>query len=130
MRSGAWRKMRINRSEEFVIGGYTKGGRTFDAIVIGRWDGDRLVYVARTRVGFTLASRARLTEKLRALEIPACPFANLPEARSGRWGEGLTAEKMKECVWVRPEVVAEVEFVEWTPDGHLRHARFVSLKSI
>jgi ATP-dependent DNA ligase len=67
-------------------------------------------------------------ERLRPLEVPECPFANLPEARSGRWGEGLTAEKMKECVWVRPELVAEVEFVEWTPDGHLRHARFVGLK--
>ena len=48
-----------------------------------------------------------------------------PEARSGRWGEGLTAEKMKDCVWVRPELIAKVEYVEWTPDGHLRHARFV-----
>ena len=51
-----------------------------------------------------------------------------PEARSGRWGEGLTADKMKECVWVRPELVAEIEFVEWTPEGHLRHARFAGLK--
>jgi bifunctional non-homologous end joining protein LigD len=128
VRSGAWRKMRLNRSEEFVIGGYTKGGRTFDALVLGRYEGDRLVYVARTRVGFTPASRARLMEKLRPLEVPACPFANLPEARSGRWGEGLTAEKMKECVWVRPELAAKVEFVEWTPEGHLRHARFVGMR--
>ncbi len=120
--------MRLNRSEEFVIGGYTKGGRTFDAIVIGKWDGERLVYVARTRVGFSPASRERLMEKLRPLEIRECPFANLPEARSGRWGEGLTAAKMNECVWVRPELVAEVEFVEWTPEGHLRHARFVALR--
>jgi DNA ligase D-like protein (predicted ligase) len=127
-RSGAWRKMRINRSEEFLIGGYTRGGRTFDAIVIGQRDGDRLVYVARTRVGFTPASRARLMAKLRPLETAKCPFANLPEARSGRWGEGLTVDKMKECVWVRPELVAEVEFVEWTADNHLRHARFVGLK--
>jgi ATP-dependent DNA ligase len=101
-RSGAWRKMRLNRSEEFVIGGYTRGGRTFDALVLGRHEGDRLVYVARTRVGFTPASRERLMEKLRPLEISECPFANLPEARSGRWGEGLTTDKMKECVWVRP----------------------------
>jgi bifunctional non-homologous end joining protein LigD len=128
MRSGAWRKMRINRSEEFVIGGYTRGGRTFDAIVIGKHDGDRLVYVARTRVGFSPASRERLMAKMRPLEIRGCPFANLPEARGGRWGEGLTAEKMKECVWVRPELVAEVEFVEWTPEGHLRHARFIALR--
>jgi len=54
--------------------------------------------VARTRVGFTPASWERLMAKLRPLEILECPFANLPEARSGRWGEGLTAEKMKECV--------------------------------
>jgi DNA ligase D-like protein (predicted ligase) len=124
VRSGAWRKMRLNRSEEFVIGGYTSGGQTFDSLVLGRYEGDRLVYVARTRVGFTPASRERLMAKLRPLEIAKCPFANLPEARGGRWGEGLTAEKMKECVWVRPELLAEVEFVEWTPDGHLRHARF------
>jgi len=122
--------MRINRSQEFVIGGYTKGGRTFDALVPGRWDRDRLVYVARTRVGFTPASRERLMEKLRPLEIAVSAFANLPEANPGRWGEGLTAEKMKECGWVRPELVAEVEFVEWTPEGKLRHARFVGLKGI
>jgi bifunctional non-homologous end joining protein LigD len=127
-RSGAWRKMRLNKAQEFVIGGYTRGGRTFDALVLGRYDGERLVYVTRTRVGFTPASRERLMAKLRPLEIPACPFGNLPEARSGRWGEGLTAEKMKDCVWVRPELVAEVEFVEWTPEEKLRHARFVSVK--
>jgi len=117
-RSGAWRRMRLNRSEEFVIGGCTRGGRTFDALVLGRYEGDRLVYVARTRVGFTPASRERLMERLRPLEIARCPFANLPEKRGGRWGEGLTVEKMKECVWVRPELLAEVEFVEWTPKGN------------
>jgi bifunctional non-homologous end joining protein LigD len=127
-RSGAWRKMRINRSEEFVIGGYTRGGRTFDALILGKYEGDRLVYVARTRVGFTPASRERLMAKMRPIEIADCPFANLPEARSGRWGDGLTAEKMKKCVWVRPELVAEVKFVEWTPEGKLRHARFIGLK--
>jgi ATP-dependent DNA ligase len=87
-----------------------------------------LVYVTRTRVGFAPASRASLMAMLRRLEVRECPFANLPEARSGRWGERLTAEKMKECVWVRPELVGEVEFVEWTPEGHLRHARFVGMK--
>jgi hypothetical protein len=51
-RSGTWRKMRLNRSEECVIGGYTRGGRTFDALILGRYEGGRLVYVARTRVGF------------------------------------------------------------------------------
>jgi bifunctional non-homologous end joining protein LigD len=72
-------------------------------------------------------SRATLMARVRPLEVSKCPFANLLEARGGRWGEGLTAEKMKECMWVRPELVAEVEFVEWTPDRHLRHARFIAL---
>ena len=49
------------------------------------------------------------------LEIAACPFANLPEARSGRWGQGLTADKMKECRWLKPVLVAQFEYVEWTP---------------
>jgi bifunctional non-homologous end joining protein LigD len=83
-RSGAWRKMRLNRSEEFVIGGYTRGGGTFDAVVLGRYEGERLVYVARARVGFTPASRERLMAQLRPLEVPDCPFANLPRrARAG-----------------------------------------------
>ena len=62
------------------------------------------------------------------METTECPFVNLPEARSGRWGEGLTAEKMAACRWLRPELVGHFEFLEWTPDGHLRHARFTALR--
>jgi DNA ligase D-like protein (predicted ligase) len=126
-RSGAWVKMRVNRSQEFVIGGYTVGGRYFDALIFGYWDGDRLMYAARTRSGFTHAVREQLQQRFRELETPECPFANLPEARAGRWGEGLTAAKMKNCRWLRPVLVGQVEFVEWTPDKHLRHSRFVGL---
>jgi bifunctional non-homologous end joining protein LigD len=61
------------------------------------------------------------------LAVETCPFANLPEAKSGRWGAGLTAEKMKDCRWLKPLLVGQFEFVEWTPDGHLRHSRFVAL---
>jgi ATP-dependent DNA ligase len=56
-RSGAWAKMRVNQAQEFVIGGYTVGGRTFDALVFGHYDGQHLIYVARTRNGFTPSSR-------------------------------------------------------------------------
>ena len=59
---------------------------------------------------------------------PKSPFVNLPEARGGRWGEGLTAEKMKECRWLKPVLVGQFEFVEWTPDGRLRHSRFMGLR--
>src|SRR5690349_12877920 len=67
-RSGAWQKMRINRGQEFVIGGYTIGGRTFDALVFGYFDGPRLVYVARTRNGFTPKLREDLFGRFRNLE--------------------------------------------------------------
>jgi len=83
--------MRINRGQEFVIGGYTVGTRSFDALIFGYFDGDRLVYSGRTRSGFTTAAREKLRRMFRGLEIGECPFANLPEAHSGRWGEGLTA---------------------------------------
>ena len=86
------------------------------------------MYAARTRNGFTPALRASVFEKLRPLEIATCPFANLPEKRSGRWGEGLTAEKMKECRWLKPVLVGRFEFVEWTPENHLRRVKFVGLR--
>src|SRR5437870_3731582 len=56
------------------------------------------------------------------------PFANLPDTHKSRWGENLTAEKMKECVWLRPEAVAQIEFLEWTAADRLRHSKFVGLR--
>jgi bifunctional non-homologous end joining protein LigD len=127
-RSGAWLKMRVNRGQEFVIGGYTIGGDGFDAVIFGYYDGDKLVYAGRTRNGFTPASREQLARRFRELAIAVCPFANLPEATSGRWGQGLTADKMADCRWLTPVLVAQFEFVEWTADGHLRHVNFVGLR--
>jgi ATP-dependent DNA ligase len=127
-RSGAWMKMRVNRGQEFVIGGYTIGGNGFDAIVFGYHDGEKLIYAGRTRNGFTPTERKQLLQRFRPLQIGACPFANLPEVTSGRWGQGLTAEKMADCHWLSPVLVARFEFVEWTADGHLRHARYVGLR--
>jgi bifunctional non-homologous end joining protein LigD len=87
-----------------------------------------LIYAARTRNGFTPVSRAQLFKKFKGLEIHECPFANLPEARSGRWGQGLTKAKMAECVWLKPVLVGQFEFLEWTADNHLRHSKFVALR--
>jgi DNA ligase D-like protein (predicted ligase) len=126
-RSGAWQKMRINHRQEFVIAGYTLGGTTFDALIFGYYDGKDLVYVARTRNGFSPHIRSQLKKHFHGLEIDDCPFVNLPEQKSGRWGQGLTTEKMKECRWLKPEVVGLFEYLEWTPDNHLRHSRFVGL---
>ena len=127
-RSGVWQKMRVNQGQEFVIGGYTPSLRNFDALIFGYYDGDRLIYVARTRNGFTPSSREQLFRRFKGLETEQCPFANLPEAKRGRWGVGLTAEKMGECKWLKPVMVGQYEFLEWTPDGHLRHARFLGVR--
>jgi ATP-dependent DNA ligase len=64
--------------------------------------------------------------KFKGLEIDTCPFANLPEKKRTMWA--LTKEEMKNCRWLKPELVAQVEFAEWTPDGHLRHSKFVGLR--
>jgi len=127
-RTGAWVKFRVNAGQEFVIGGYTPGPNGIDAIIVGYYRGHDLIYVARTRNGFVPASRRSVFQRLRDLRIEDCPFANLPETRKARWGEAMTAEKMKECVWVRPALVAQIEFLEWTDADHLRHSKFVGLR--
>lgn len=127
-RSGAWRKMRINRGQEFVIGGYIPALDNFDSILVGYYEGKDLTYAARVRAGFVPAARTVLFNRVRGLEIDRCPFKNLPEAKKGRWGEGLTAEDMRECRWLRPRLVCTVEYVEWTEAGHLRHAKFIALR--
>ena len=109
--------MRVNRAQELVIGGYTPGLGTFDALIFGYFDNGDLLYAGRTRSGFTPTMRGQVYRRFRGLEISECPFVNLPEAKSGRWGQGLTAEKMPGCRWLRPELVGQFEFVEWTPDG-------------
>jgi bifunctional non-homologous end joining protein LigD len=126
-RSGAWRKMRVNQEQHFVIGGYTVGGSSFDALIFGYYEGKKLFYAGRTRSGFTPRLRADLIKAFRPLEAAECPFDNLPEAKRGRWGAGLTAAKMYDCRWLKPLLVGRFEYVEWTPENHLRHSRFLGL---
>ena len=113
-RSGAWIKHRVNRGQEFVIGGYFPGPHGFDSLILGYYDKDKLMYVARTRNGFVPASRRQVFSKLKHLVAPSCPFVNLPETRRSRFGEELNAEKMKKAIWLKPEAVAQIEFLEWT----------------
>ena len=127
-RSGAWIKYRVNRGQEFVIGGYFPGPHGFDSLIVGYYDGDELMYVARTRNGFVPASRRQVFSKLKDLVTPACPFVNLPETRRSRFGEELNAAKMKKAVWLRPVAVAQIEFLEWTEGDRLRHSKFVGLR--
>lgn len=112
-RSGAWQKMRVNRGQPFVIAGYTVASWAFDSVVFGYYQDGKLLYSGLTRSGFTPASRDQLFRRFGGLGVAECPFPNLPEARGGRWGEGLTAEKMAQCRWLKPLLVGFFEFVEW-----------------
>ena len=127
-RSGAWVKYRTNQAQEFVIGGYIPGTRSFDALIVGVHEGKRLMFVAKVKNGFLPGTQRRILSALRQLETDRCPFANLPEDRTSRWGQPITAEKMKECRWVKPKLVCQVEFVEWTDSGHLRHSTFLGMR--
>ena len=128
-RSGSWAKMRLNMGQEFVIGGFTLGSNGVDALVVGFHHEGSLIYTARVRAGLVPATRRDLYSLPKPLIVKNCPFANLPESKSGRWGQGLTAAKMKECVWVKPKLVANFEFLEWTDRNHVRHIKFVALRS-
>jgi DNA ligase D-like protein (predicted ligase) len=127
-RSGAWVKMRVGGGQEFVIGGYTPSPKNFDAVLIGYYERNKLMFAARVRNGFVPTLRATVFRKFKGLESGECPFANLPESKKGRWGEELTAADMEKCVWLKPQLVAAIEYAEWTPANHLRHSRFVALR--
>ena len=92
------------------FGGYVPGTHGLDSIIVGYYRGKDLFYIARVRNGFVPATRRQVFAKLQPLVAPDCPFVNLPEAHEGRWGDGLTAEDMKKCVWVRPQLVARLNF--------------------
>jgi ATP-dependent DNA ligase len=118
-------KYRINRGQELVIGGYTPG-HPFDALIVGYYAGDKLYYAAKVRNGFVPQVRREVYREFKGLELARCPFVNLPEKKRTMWA--LTQQEMKNCKWLKPELVAEIEFAEWTPDDHLRHAKFVGLR--
>lgn len=127
-RSDAWVKVRFAQRQELVIGGFKPSAATFDSLVVGYYDGRRLMCAGKVRSGFTPHLRAQVFERIRDLEIARCPFANLPSTRTGHWGDGITANEMNALRWVKPTQVAEVSFAEWTRDGSLRHASFVALR--
>ena len=95
-------------------------------MIVGYYEGDKLIYAVKVRNGFVARMRREVWEKLKGLEITACPFVNLPEKKRAQFS--LTREEMKNCIWLKPQLVVQIEFTEWTPDGHLRHSKFVGLR--
>lgn len=122
-RTREWLKIKTHGRQEFVIAGYTKGqGRRlgrFGSLILGTWQGDELVYAGNVGTGFTDRMIDELLAKLRALETSEPQFDPVPKMPKVRKGD---------IVWVRPELVAEVEFVEWTHDGRLRAPSFQGLR--
>lgn len=127
-KGGAWVKFKVNRSQELVIGGYIPGKLHFDSLLVGYYEGRKLIFNAKVKNGFVPRVRQELYKNFQALETPRCPFANLPEPKNARRGEALTAEVMKKCRWLKPVLVAQIEFTEWTAANHLRHSRFGGLR--
>ena len=124
-RSGAWVKYKINKGQDFVIGGYTPGN-PFDAVIVGYYQDEKLLYAGKVRAGFVPYVRWEVIAKMKAVNAEVCPFVNLPEKKRTQWA--LTKDEMQNCQWLKPNLVAQVEFTEWTQDGHLRHASFLGLR--
>jgi ATP-dependent DNA ligase len=127
-RSGAWQKLCLVQAQEFVVGGFVPGTHGVEALLIGFYKGRELHFSASVRAGFVPASRRELHSRLQPHVATRCPFVNVPERTPGRWGHGLTAEKMKSCIWVRPRIVVRCSFQEWTTADHLRRVSYVGVR--
>jgi DNA ligase D-like protein (predicted ligase) len=128
-RAGAWVKLKLDRQQEFVVGGYRPGNHGVDALLVGVYDGRELKFAGKVRAGFTPHLRREMAALLEPLHRLACPFSDLPTGRTSRWGSGVTAEEMLEMVWVKPAVVVQIRFVEWTAEGLLRHSAFLGVRT-
>jgi bifunctional non-homologous end joining protein LigD len=118
LRSRDWLKVKTHRRQEAVIAGFTEPRKTrkeFGALVLGVYDGKDLNYIGHTGSGFNSQSLAETRRRLRPLETDRCPFREVPKTNMP-------------VHWVRPSLVCEVEFQEWTSDGRMRIPIFVGLR--
>jgi len=121
-----------DQQQEFVIGGYTlpEGSRKyFGALPVGYNSPAGLLFAGRVGTGFSEKLLADLYAHLQNIKRATCPFVNLPEKRSGRWGQGITPAVWKRCKWVEPVLVAQIKFSEWTSDDQLRQPVFLGLRT-
>jgi len=130
-RPGTWLKCKVHGEQEFVIGGYSPPKNTrsyFGAILVGYYRGKELIYAGKVGTGFDRAALASLHREFEQRRTAPCPFANLPSDRKPRFGTGMTAGVMSEMTWLKPELVAQIRFAEWTDEGLLRQPVFLGLR--
>jgi bifunctional non-homologous end joining protein LigD len=130
-RTGAWIKLKLHLEQEFVIGGYTdpEGGRKyFGSLLVGFYGGKNLKFAGRVGTGFSVQLLRGLYFNLEKIRIQQCPFFNVPAVSRSRWDQGLTAAEMRRCHWVKPVMVCQVKFTEWTRDDRLRQPVFLGLR--
>ena len=119
-----WLKHRFNQEDKFFIGGYIPGSRGIGELLIGEYREDgNFYFIKRLTAGLNQFNRQDIFKAVQDLKTKQVPFINLPEKKS-QHQHAVTEEVMAECVWLEPEQPAEVEFVERTPHGRLRHASF------
>ncbi|MGH7953943.1 MAG: non-homologous end-joining DNA ligase, partial [Limisphaerales bacterium] len=129
-RSGAWIKIKSLNEQEFVIGGYTqpRGSRKhFGAILVGYYSGKNLLFAAGVGTGFDARMLETLFKRFQKLRTPNCPFANLP-SRNARGETEFSVAEMKRCVWLKPKLVCQVKFFDWTRGNNLRQPVFLGLR--
>jgi bifunctional non-homologous end joining protein LigD len=130
-RSGAWLKCKSLGEQEFVLGGFTPPQNSrefFGALLLGYFKNGKLMYAGKVGTGFNRALLRSLHAAFLQRVRRGCPFANLPLARKSRFGTGMTAGEMKKVTWIRPDLVAQIRFAEWTDDGLLRQPVFLGLR--
>ena len=118
-RSGDWLKLKCRPGQEFVVGGYTRTGKKagVSSVLLGVYEDGKLRYAGRAGTGLTLRGAAELEREFRKYGAETPAFADPPRPRRG-----------EETFWLRPELVAEVQFAEWTREGVLRQASFKGLR--
>jgi ATP-dependent DNA ligase len=106
-------KLKLEHQQELVIGGYRPGGSNgLDALVVGYYDKGELHFASKVRAGMVPHIRRELLSRLKPLHTPGCPFVDLPSEGGSRWGGGISADEMREFQWTKPELVAQIRFVE------------------
>jgi bifunctional non-homologous end joining protein LigD len=116
-RTGAWIKVKLHLEQEFVIGRYTEpeGSRKyFGALLVGFYEGKKLKFAGRVGTGFSEKLLGTLYSELNKIRIDKCPFLDLPATGRNRWDQGLSAAEMRWCHWVKPVMVRQIRFTEWT----------------